>query len=279
VPRIGGIPLAKLTAQHVQAMLSDMEAGSSPRMRQLAYAILRTAFSRAGPPPKGLGLLARSPIEGVLPPRVEQTEVKAFTSAQVAAFVDAARDEHFYNLFMLLFGTGARLGEVLGLYWEDVDLKAGVVHFRHTLVEVDSRIVGRGPIKTRKGVRDVKAGPELLEALKDQRLRNFKAGVSNSPFVFPNEDGGGLLQGTVRRAFKRVAKKAGVPDAHPHMTRHTAATALLDSGASVKDAQEQLGHANASTTLNLYARRTEEGAKRAAAILGALVAGKAEGDK
>lgn len=269
-PGIGQIPLVKLRAMDVQILLNDLSA--SPRVRQLVYIILRRAFSRACPPPSGLGLIARNPTDGVLKPVVARTETTVYTPAEVARLLASAKDDHFYPLFVLAFGTGARHGELLGLEWSDVSLDDGTAYIHQTMIEQDCHIVGRADVKSADSRRTVRLDPDVVAVLRAHRRRLLARGLSGSPWVFPNRKGRPVLQASVRRAFYRAARKAGVPVLRIHDTRHTAGTTMALT-CDPKAVSEQLGHATVAFTFNKYVHRTEASAQKTAAALGNLIRG------
>jgi integrase len=130
VPGIGRHPLQKLTPQHVQRWLNEHQtAGASARSRRYARAILRTALSDA----LRWGLLARNVATLVDPPRVAKHEIRPLTPPQARAFLDALAGHRLEALFSIAIALGLRIGEALGLQWQDVDLESGVLHVRKAL--------------------------------------------------------------------------------------------------------------------------------------------------
>jgi integrase len=180
--------------------------------------------------------------------------------------------------------TGARRGELLGLTWTDIDLDRSVIHIRRTLQRVkkehlvagafrDAQRIGETglallPPKTKKSVRKIEIPPKL--ALRLTSLRYQQVG-SECPFVFQSELGGPLDPDALYDVLHAAQDAAEVRRFGLHGLRHLFASILADSGASVKFAQQRLGHADASTTMNIYTHLlTDEGRKYAEKVEEAL---------
>jgi integrase len=147
----------------------------------------------------------------------------------------------------------------LGLKWEDIALDRGLLQVRRTL----SGTNGGEPVfsdpKTAKGRPSVKLTARAVEALKRHRERQLKereevAGLwQNHDLVFPTRVGTPMSRhNLVARSFKPLLKLAGLPEIRFHDLRHTCATLMLAVGANPKVAQEALGHANVTITLDTY---------------------------
>jgi len=136
-PRIGTVELDKLSPVHVQALYADLErAGVSPRMRQFIHAVLHRAMEQA----VKWQLVPRNPCAAVERPRAPRKEFRVLDAAEARKLMDAAKGDRLEALLVLALTTGMRQGELLGLHWEDVDLKAGMVYVRRTLLEVGGKL-------------------------------------------------------------------------------------------------------------------------------------------
>jgi integrase len=248
---IGGVRLADVTPAHVQGLYAAMErAGDSPRMRQLTHAVLRRALRQA----LRWGLIARNPCDAVEPPRVPKREMMAFGPAEVERFLAAAAGEQLEAIFVLAVASGLRQGELFGLQWPDVDLDAGVVHVRRQLEERNGELALTEP-KSDKGRRRVELPAFAVEAMlahKAKMLADGRLDRTDQP-VFCDSHGGWLRKSNfIRKVFKPVLKRAGLPDIRFHDLRHTSATLLLAQGVHPKVVQERLGHSQISLTLDTY---------------------------
>jgi integrase len=164
-----------------------------------------------------------------------------------------------HALWVVLATTGLRLGEALGLTWEDVDFKQGKLAVRRAL----QRQRGIGLVlvepKTAHSRRTVYLAPGSLEVLTDhrrvqaqERLMAGSSWNSTHNLVFSTTDGRPIEGGRVSWAFHRALRVAGLPRIRIHDLRHTAATQLLERGVHPKVVQEMLGHSTITLTLDTY---------------------------
>ena len=191
------------------------------------------------------GLATADPAGGVKPPTPAKRLPKALPLADVEAILEAAgaagttlalRDR---ALLEVLYGTGARISEAVGLDVDDLDTVDGTVLLR-----------GKGGKE-----RLVPVGSYALEAVTAYLVRGrpqLAAGASASGTggaLFLNSRGGRLSRQSAWAVLVRTAERAGVTrDVSPHTLRHSFATHLLDGGADVRVVQELLGHASVTTT-------------------------------
>lgn len=187
------------------------------------------------------GLATHDPASAVKPPSPTKRLPKALPLADVEAILEAAgspgttlalRDR---ALLEVLYGTGARISEAVGLDVDDLDLDEGTVLLRGKGGK--ERIVPVGSF-AREAVSAylVRARPELV-------------GVAGGPGLFLNSRGGRLSRQSAWAVLVKAADRAGVrADVSPHTMRHSFATHLLDGGADVRVVQELLGHASVTTT-------------------------------
>ena len=192
--------------------------------------------------------LGRNVAELVQAPRVERREQPSLTTAQAKAFIEAARSDRFYVLWLLAISTGMRRGELLGLRWDAVDFRQGTITIRNAATML---IDGwyEGPPKTIAGLRQFPLPAFLLDALKEQRRR-----IPTGNIVFPNT-AGNLMQpnNLLRRHWRPLLERAGLPSMHPHALRHSATSLLLAAGVPPHIVQRIVGHADSRVTMAVYA--------------------------
>lgn len=160
--------------------------------------------------------------------------------------------------FFILY-TGCRRGEALALRYEDIDRKEKVITINKSLYHDNNRPQVKKP-KTAAGVREV----VLLDVLA-AKLPKRKKGL-----VFPNEKGEYMTETQFQRQWELYQRETGL-QITPHQLRHAYATILFDAGLDAKDAQELLGHANLSTTRDIYTHITQTHKTKTAEILNAAV--------
>ena len=161
---------------------------------------------------------------------------------------------------LLALRTGLRLGEQLGLQWGDVDWNGRFLAVQRSIV--------RGVVTSPKSHqrRRVDLSPQLVKALLDwrraQQARWLKKGKPLPPWVFPSLEGRALEERNIRHVFTRMLTKAGIRLIRVHDLRHSYASLLLQAGAPITYVSQQLGHADASITLRVYAHYLPDGALR-----------------
>jgi integrase len=176
---------------------------------------------------------------------------------QAKRFLETSRGNRLEALYVLAVTAGLRIGELLGLMWEDLDLDAETLRVRRTKSQAKSGPTFTSP-KNGKG-RSIRLTQRAVEALKShkaaQNAERLKLGDlwENNDLVFCTTAGRPLdFRNVATASFKPLLKKAGLPDIRFHDLRHTCATLLLSRGHHPKLVQELLGHASVAMTLDRY---------------------------
>lgn len=248
-PKIGSVKLSKLSAAHVQNLIAEMtRANKSARLVQMTYAVLHRALFVA----VRWGLVIRNVTEAVDRPTVPEHEITPLTAEQAKLFLEAAETDRLYALYVLALTTGCRQGELLGLEWADLDLKAGTLMVRRTLVELGGNLTTNEP-KTAKGKRLIELPEMAVEALWQHKARMLTEGLSACPLVFCDTEGNYLRrQNLRRRSFRPILIQSKLKGVRFHDLRHSSATLLLGAGVHPKIVQERLGHSQIGITMNIY---------------------------
>lgn len=292
IPRIGATRLVDLRPGHLTALyLAVMEDSAKPgedgRKRRPVgpatvakiNAVLSSALAdaeRDGYVPRNVARLARLP-------KVTKTAREVWTVEQVRTFTQATASDRLAALWLLLFRTGLRRGEALGLRWEDVELEAQPGSYPQARVVQQVISVGgeiqRGEPKTENGRRVVALDPTVVAALKawraQQAAERLAAGPAWAwdPEIFTRQDGRVLDPGYVSKRFQRLAVAAGLPVMRLHDTRHTNLSHLLAAGVPVADVSKLAGHADIRTTVNTYGHIQADNRLAAALLLAARLDG------
>jgi integrase len=193
---------------------------------------------------------------------VTRHEKPVWSAEQLKLIVDSVPKSH-RSLFQCAMLTGARLGELLGLQWKNIDFETQTLEIRQALWE--GELVGP---KTEGSVRVIYFGPSLLSALMAQKQNSNHVGQDD--FVFSKDDGSPLNPDVLRRdvlyptldrlGIARSSRAAGF-----HTFRHSAATIVNQKTGNLKLVQKLLGHSNLSTTADVYTH-TSADADRSAAL-------------
>ncbi len=254
-PALGKIKLAKLSAPDIQAVLNQkLKSGLSPRTVRHLYATCRRSLKVA----YKWELVPRNVATLADPPRVHRYEVKPLSPEQARTFLEAAKGDRLEGLYSVAVPLGLRLGEALGLRWQDVDLEAGTLRIAYQLQRLNGKWELVEP-KTSRSRRTIAVPKATAHALRDHRKRQLEEKMKAGPdwqehgFVFTSRIGTPLDRpNIVRRSFKLILKKAGLPDIRFHDLRHTAASLLLVQGVAPRVVMETLGHSQISLTMDTY---------------------------
>jgi len=268
LPALGKVPLCKLTPSHVQRLINTLHRASKARTSQKAYVCLHRAC-RLG---VMWGWLVENPCDRVVRPRYAPARKGMWTHDQLRTFLEGARDHWLYPLFVLAVATGARLGELLALSWDEVDLEVGTVTIRRSLHRIAGRWVVSEP-KTRAGVRTIALPQEAQQALRRQKRMQAQLRLKAGPawegtgLVFTGERGQPLCQSTVQHALRRECQRLNLPPMTPHGLRHLHASLLLEAGLPVPQVAQRLGHATPQVTMSVYAHALNRSDREAAEVL------------
>ena len=259
-PALGKIKLTDLTAAHVQTFYNDLtrNKGLAPKTVNSVHGILHKALTQA----VKLRYIGYNPADACDTPRLTQREITPLSESEITAFLTELNqsEEPLSRLFRVALFTGMREGEICGLPWDAVDFASGTITVRQQL-QKEKKKGGSFYIATTKNekTRTITAAPFVMDLLREeyaaQRKARLAAGLiwkNEWNLVFTNAIGEHIVPQTALKRFKAVCTRIGRPDARFHDMRHTFAVASLQEGDSVKTVQENLGHATASFTLDVY---------------------------
>jgi integrase len=261
-PLLGGIKLSELRLEHIQRFINRKYAGGvmSTALVRKIYSILYGALKQA----MINRLINRNECIGVKLPRHEQKEVRYLTKEEEKLFLQAVEGDNLEIAFKLDLVSGLRLGELLGLSWNNVDLNNGVIHVKQTLMRIrdyeENRNIYeiRPTTKTSAGRRRVPIPSTAVCMLKyykkeqDNMKHLMGEAYMDNGLVFCTELGNRLIPRNVERSLTRIANKIGAEGASVHSLRHTYATRLFEKGVEAKTISELLGHTDVNFTLNTY---------------------------
>lgn len=205
------------------------------------------------------GMIRLNPTESCVLPRIVKKEIQPLTQEQIQAFLELLPGHPHEYLYQIAMFTGMREGELLGLPWDCVDFKNNTILVKQQL-QREHRSGGAYKLVPTKNdkKRVIPMAPTVVKLFELQRqrqdyYRNLLADKwVKTGLVFTGPFGGYLSYRTVYDCFKRLVKKIGAPNARVHDLRHTYAVACIESGVDVKTLQENLGHATAAFTMDVY---------------------------
>lgn len=240
-PAIGDRKLDKLKAKHIARMLSGIMATGHTRTAELCFVVLRAALRSAVQTRR----LKWSPMDAVTRPKHIPAEGRAWTKEQTRTYVAAIRGHKHELAWLLAVGMGLRRGEICGLRWSDVDLRARVLHIRYQRQRLaDGRLVDAPP-KSRAGTRDLPIPAVVYDALR----RKYQWGDA---FVVPITPSG------LDAAHRALLRRLDLPYIRLHDLRHTMATNAARNGALTRVLASVLGHSDPALTARCYTHVDDE---------------------
>ena len=284
--RIGSIKYSDIKKFYNSLIL---EKKFKPNSMEIINTILHPVFTMAVRD----GYIRTNPSDGVMAEikkshNWEKPKRHALTEEQQALFIDFLTESKTYNhwlpLMTVFLGTGCRVGELIGLTWDDCDFTEGIITINHNLVyrQQDS---GKCEMhittpKTESGKRVVPMFQAVRKALLQEKKEQMRNGFNStiidgySGFVFTNRCGYVHNPQTINRAIKRIytacneqeierAKKEHrqpvlIPHFSVHNLRHTFCTRFCENETDLKIIQEIMGHSDITTTMNIYNEATKE---------------------
>ena len=296
--KMGRVKLVDLKRSMIKQFYLDLISSDTPisistlsRIDCILTPILETAVYD--------DILLKNPARGVIgeikrecgykPKKVfglKEDEQKAF----INYFNNSQKHLNIRNLLVFLLGTGCRIGEAIALRWEDVDFKNNVISINHSVayIKVDGHykhIIKRP--KSYAGNRSIPMLSDVRKALLTEKEKQLAFGIKQpvvdgcSNFVFVSERGKLHTRENVATQIKQIVREYNaehkdkpIPEFTTHQLRHTFATQLCKNSDDLKAIQSILGHADISTTLNVYADATQDGINKSMEALEGVMFGK-----
>lgn len=208
-------------------------------------------------------------------PKVKKKDVNYFQPEQVSAIRDALEEEplKWKTLVHLLLITGARRGELLGLKWQSIDFERNTIHICNNVLYTPDKGIFEDTPKTSTSDRVISVPSETIALLKQymvwqngERLRLGEY-YQDQNFIFAQDNGKPMHPDSVTDWLNKFSKRHDLPHINPHAFRHTMASMLYFYGVDSVSISKRLGHAQVSTTANIYAHVIEEADQKNAEIL------------
>jgi len=183
-------------------------------------------------------------------PKTEEKQIECFTlieQKKIENYVLSSKKNKLFGIVLCLY-TGVRIGELLALTWDSVDLKKGLLHINKSCYDTNNgerymRVIDTP--KTKSSIRVIPLPKQLIPLLKKQK----NISNCNNVVSYKNKP---IFVRSYQRTFELLLKKLGIAHKGFHSLRHTFATRALECGMDVKTLSELLGHKNATVTLNRY---------------------------
>ncbi len=223
-------------------------------------------------------LIVSNPAERVQPPKAAKPIRPHYDEDQTKILVDnleklTGKDIKYRVAILLDIFTGARLGELVGLEWSDIDFKNGIININKSSQYLAPKGVFTKSPKTESSIRDVAIPDFIVSLLKEYRLwyEEQKSIVGDfwyeSDRLFVQDNGKPIHPSTISKWFVDFVKSIGLPVINFHGLRHTNATLLIGQQIDVATVSARLGHAQITTTYNFYVHPLKSHDKKAGNVL------------
>jgi integrase len=269
---LGAKVLRKLRPLDIEAWHTALRDSVSARTIGHAHRVLSKALRDAAKN----DLVARNVCKEQAAPKLEAAEQAIVRD--IPALVAALSGWRYGTAAMVALFGGLRLGEVLALRWNNVDLDRKVIRVVEALEQTKAFGIRFKAPKSKAGKRDVTMPDILVEALREHRKAQLalrlQLGVGKLPddaLLFASVEGRPLATIDVSCEWGRFAARIGMPEITFHALRHTHASQLIDAGVDIATISKRLGHATPGITLNVYAHRFRQDDGKAAAAINAAV--------
>ena len=181
------------------------------------------------------------------------------TQAEILRFLTQAKEEGYYEMFLLELTTGMRRGEIIGLKWRDLNLATGELRIARQVVRTGKATEVSAP-KTKSSIRTVILAPDMVEILAELK----QTATCEWMFPSPVNDGQPRNPTALYHRFQLILERANCKRVRFHDLRHTFATMALENGMDIKTLSAMIGHISSETTLNIYSHITDTMQQQAA---------------
>ena len=257
VPMLGERNISELGRREIQEFLTQQKKDGNMRNGEklsatstnMMLSVLNLAFEYA----RDMEYIEENPCVRVRRTKAEAKKIEAFTIEEqraIEAEIARSGDRRLHGIFLCLY-TGLRIGELLGLTWNDVDLDRGVIKITKTVYrEKNDSGTWQLCVDTPKTKASDRVIP-LPEYVTNMLRQDYE--YAQTPYVVENKKGERMSIRSYQYIFEKLTEHAGVRKLNFHALRHTFATRAIECGMDIKTVADIMGHQNASITLNRYA--------------------------
>ena len=249
---IASMPIGEITCIDIQQYVNDLTKRGyglstiKKQMRIVTAPLKQASALHIIPADPGIGIRLPSRYNVSKPERL----IEAYTDQEQTALLNVLSSGRRTGYFAiaLMIETGLRVGEVLALRWQDVQLTRKRINVRNTVVRLANKKQSfvQDSVKSESSRRTIPLTPEAINILEEQYARRV------NEWVFVNDDGERLSYEALRYQTRKACDEAGIEYRGEHVFRHTFATNCYHKGIDVKILSKLLGHADVNITYNVY---------------------------
>lgn len=283
LPAIGHLKIARIQPAHLNKLYMDMmkhrkdgrEGGYSPTTIKRAHATICSIMSTA----MQWNIILDNPCERVKPPKQTRNskDVEFFTIEQTESFLGELEKETKegtiklqHNIFMqLAIFCGMRRGEAIALTWSDINFTDNTISISKSTSIVHGKPITKAP-KNETSIRTISVPGHIMKLLKRYHIEynTYRLTTGSqwdgNDYVFIQWNGAQMYPSTPYFVFKDIINRYNkdhedaLPDIPLHGLRHTSATLLISQNVDVRTVSNRLGHAQTSTTMNIYSHSLQK---------------------
>ena len=258
-PAIGKLRVVDVTTNHciriVETMAKEGRGSATiDNTKRVLHDLLECAMDR--------GIIQKNPCNKSVrsdigtPPKKRE----ALTREEQSRLLSCMKGKKYENIFRFILLTALRIGELIGLRWQDIDFDRKMLKVERTMEYRDGSWE-IGPPKSDAGYRSIPLSDEAIRILQEERAKQKAMKTVQIEWrdqVFLSNKGKPISDGTYQAALHRICAEANVRQITPHTLRHTFATRCIENGMKPKTLQKILGHKTLAITMNLYVHVTED---------------------
>jgi integrase len=266
IPAIGQYSLSQLSSQQIQnELINPLKNDKSYSTIKKAYNAINACYKYA----ISIRQVTYNPVDAVIIPSITQfkkKEIYWFNDNEIKQFKTECTLKYYTGSYKHILGygmifvlnTGLRLGEIIAIKWNDIDLNKKQLHVNHNAVIIKDRsknhttkhkLLNQDFLKTKSSKRIIPLNNTAIDALDHiKKIRYF----GKNSYILCTKSGKQVTTQNFSRQFKCIIKNAKITDCGVHTLRHTFASQLFKKGIDIKTISALLGHANISVTYNTY---------------------------
>ncbi|MCC0664539.1 tyrosine-type recombinase/integrase [Clostridioides sp. ZZV15-6597] len=258
---LGEYKLSELTAMHIQEYIDLLSDNLNPKTIRVHINILKLVLKRA----YKLKLIKENIIDDIDIPRAKKYKNNIYDKEQMLSLIESCNNVNIEMKIAinLALGLGFRLSEILGITWDNVDFEENTIFIDKITSRTKGKVLLKEP-KTESSTRMISAPTEIMDLLKEFKLKQMKDALKKGSIknkhnlVFFDKEGKPIAEDVISKKFTRFLKNNNLPHIRFHDLRHSHVTLLIMSKIPINVISQRVGHADISTTLNIYSHVLKE---------------------